>query len=279
MSATKEISLTSLGIIAGSGVLPRLLLNYCHENGIKPYVVGFTGQTDPQTIIGQDYLMTRIGASSKTVKWLHENGVKDLVLIGAIKRPRLFDSVPDWATLKFFIQVGIRLIKSPVGDSDLLNIARELLEKQGFKLHGVHEFISDILMPEGVLGLVSPDEQSLTDIKTGFEASQELGASDIGQSVIILNGEVIGREDANGTSALIEKHGQAGAILVKSCKPQQDKDLDLPTIGPETVKSCAHKKMAGIVGHAKNTLFIEGDKIITTANDNGLFIMGVTGHE
>ncbi len=270
-TSTSTDTISKLGIIAGSGALPRLLLKYCDEQGIEPYVVGFVDQTDAQTLEGRAHLLTRIGSSGKTIKWLRSNGVEHLVLIGAVKRPRLFDSIPDFVTLKFFLRVGLRSI----GDSDVLNIARDLLEKEGFRLHGVHDFINDILMPAGVIGAVIPDKQSFEWIDVGFQASQNLGIQDIGQSVIVLNNEVVGREDARGTSILIEEHGQEGAVLVKSCKPQQDKDLDLPTIGLETIDLCVAKKMRGIAGHAKNSLLIDSEEVKQIADKHGLFIYGV----
>ena len=83
------------------------------------------------------------------------------------------------------------------------------------------------------------------DIAAGIKASQQLGLEDKGQSVLVLNGAIIGYEDQKGTNALIHRFAQKGAVLVKTCKPQQDKDLDLPTIGLGTLKACLDKEIAG----------------------------------
>ncbi|MEM8833415.1 MAG: UDP-2,3-diacylglucosamine diphosphatase LpxI, partial [Pseudomonadota bacterium] len=85
---------------------------------------------------------------------------------------------------------------------------------------------------------------------------------------------VIAREGKQGTSAMIRENGQMGAILIKACKPQQDRALDLPTIGPETVLLCAQKNMKGIIGEAGKTLIVEQDRVKQIADEKGLFVFG-----
>lgn len=275
MSAREKVSLTppvkKLGIIAGGGVLPQKLFNACIDQGVEPYVIGLRGHVD---VVKYDFL-ARHGAAGKIIKQLRKQNIQDVVFIGAVKRPTIFNLWPDWLTIKFLFKICLKRH----GDNSLLSKIRSELEGMGFKFHGVHEFLPEILIPEGILGKNGSTEQNRFDIQVGLKASQELGAQDIGQAVIVKAGEVIGREDRKGTSALIRKHGTEGAILVKTCKPQQDKDLDLPAIGPETAKLCADKNMAGIVGQAGHTLMVEQDEVIQIANDNGLFVIGVTIHD
>jgi len=118
MSAGKEISLISeipkLGIIAGSGVIPRQLDQACQELKIPTYIVGIKGSTDEAT---PDF-WSRVGTSGKTIQWLQENDVRDIVMIGAVKRPGLFDLWPDWVTFKFFLKAWIKSF------GDLINIKR-----------------------------------------------------------------------------------------------------------------------------------------------------------
>lgn len=244
------------------------MLQACEAQGIECAVVGFKGYTDQV----QPHFLTRIGASGSIVKWLKAQDVEDIVFIGSVKRPTVLDLWPDWFTAKFFFNVW----RNSLGDSGLLSAARKTLEEQGFQLHGVHKFLPEILMLEGVLGAVGRQDRVLLDIQLGLKSSQELGAQDIGQAVIVKDGSVIGLEDKHGTSALIKKHGVAGAILVKTCKPQQDVDLDLPTIGPETAQLCADVGMAGIVGQAGHTIIVDLAEVISIADKNDLFVLGVT---
>lgn len=261
-----------LGIIAGGGAIPQQLVERCRHIGIKTKVVGLKGNTD---IVKPD-TMLRIGAGASINRYFKTHGVTDIVMIGGVKRPSLFPGLfelwPDWVTFKFFLKA---LIKS-FGDNDMLTAARAELEKLGFTLHGVHKFLPELLMDEGVLTKAKPASTHYQDIQVGIKESQALGVADIGQAVIVKNGKIIAREDVKGTSALIKDYGIAGAILVKSCKPQQDMDLDLPTIGPNTIKLCAEKNMVGVVGQTAATLLVEKDIIKTIADENGLFVLGVT---
>lgn len=272
MSAREKVSLTppiqKLGIIAGSGVLPARLVEVCKEQDIENVVIGLGKDVDS---VKPDF-HSRIGAGNKIRSYLKQQNVTDIVMIGAVKRPTLFNVWPDWPTFKFFLKAFL----NSFGDSGLLDAARALIEKEGFKLHGIQKFLPELLMSEGVIGMHPPADKYQLDIQMGLKASQDLGAQDIGQAVIVKDGKIIGRENSKGTSALIKKHGTEGAILVKTCKPQQDKDLDLPTIGPETARLCAAKKMVGIVGHTDHTLLVERDKTARIADANGLFILGIT---
>jgi DUF1009 family protein len=270
-SAIQNNKIQKLGIFAGGGVLPRLLITHCQKNGIEPHVIGFDGQTDEKTFDGVEHIQTRIAASGSILKWMRCNDIHDAVFIGAIKRPLLRSMIPDFTTLWFFLTKGIWAR----GDNAILKAGRDALEKRGIKLHGIHKFLPELLTPSGVLTKKTTDGFE-ADIKLGLEESQSLGAQDIGQAVLVKNGQVIGRENAKGTNALIREHGQEGAILVKTCKPQQDRDLDLPTIGLGTVDACADKMMAGIVVHAGNSLFLDKDDAIKRANQNNMFITGVS---
>ena len=259
---------SKLGILAGSGILPAQLVQACQKQSIEPVIIGFKGYTDHVT---PDY-WGRIGSSTKILNYLQENNVRDIVMIGAIKRPSFFDLWPDWATFKFFLKAWLKSF----GDDGLLKAARYALEARGFQIHGIHEYLPDLLMPEGILSTHPPLEGHQIDVQVGIQAARQLGREDKGQAVLVKNGQVIAQEDVHGTSVLIQNHGQVGAILVKMRKPQQDKDLDLPTVGPQTVELCAAKQMAGIVGQAQNTLLVERMQTIQLANQNGLFVLGVT---
>lgn len=272
MPTREEISLKpsvkKLAIFAGKGVLPYQLFQTCQDQNIDCRVIGFTGFTDH---VHPDF-WTRIGTSAKTLQYLHAENIDGIVMIGAIKRPGFFDLLPDWQTFKFFLKIWL----NSFGDSGLLSAARETLEGEGFKLFGVHEFMPEILMSEGVLGVHQPRAGHQIDIQIGLRASRELGEQDIGQAVLVKEGQVIAREDSKGTNAMIKKYGCEGALLVKTKKPQQDKNLDLPTIGPDTARLCAEKNMAGIVGQAGNTIVVERAEVQNIANTQNLFVLGVT---
>lgn len=266
---------TRLGIIAGAGRLPALLLEQCDRANIHPHIIALKGQADPALYAGRDHVVLRLGAAGDLFRYLRDKNIQDVVMIGAVKKPSLFDLRPDFYAARFLTRVGF----SALGDDTLLTAIRKQMEKEGFTVHGLHRFLPDILMTQGLVGGPPPDTNQLMDIDTGIAASQALGRNDRGQSVIVLNRRVIGEEGPDGTDALIRAHGAPGAILVKTCKPQQDRDIDLPTVGPDTVRLCAEKKMAGIALQSGSAFLVDRDNVAALAEQHGLFVVGVTVKE
>lgn len=263
--------ITRLGIIAGAGRLPALLLDHCDRAGIHPYIIALKGQADPALYQGRDHIVLRLGAAGDLFRFLRAQDIQHVVMIGAVKKPSLFDLRPDFYAARFLARVGF----STLGDDTLLSAIRKQMEKEGFSVHGLHAFLPDILMTRGLIGGPPPDMHQLKDIEAGIAASQAIGRSDQGQSVIVLHGKIIGEEGLEGTDALIQTHGTAGAVLVKTCKPQQDRDLDLPTVGPDTVTLCAAKKMAGIALQSGSAFLVDRDNVTLLAERHGVFVVGI----
>ncbi len=280
MSAQKKSSLAhdikTLGIIAGGGVLPERLAQACESLGIEPFIVAFEGHTDMNVVRGRPHMIGRMSGAGSIIKTLRAHDIKDLVLIGAMRRPHFSELRPDLFTAGFIMRLGMRAL----GDSDMLSAIRKDLERHGFTLHGVHEFVSDLLMPEGVIGKYKPGKADWIDIERGLDISQRIGSLDVGQSVIVQGGLVLGVEAAEGTDELIRrcaalKRKGPGGVLVKTCKPQQDRSFDLPTVGPDTVKNAAEAGLAGIAVHAGDSLLIDPQKVAEIADQNKMFVVGL----
>lgn len=271
MPAAKEVSInlygTTLGIVAGGGDIPARLIAACVSQNINFKIIGFKNFTDPA--IQPDYWIT-LGQTGRAIKWLQDQSVKDVVMIGHIERPKWRDLYCHWPTIKLLFKAW----RKSWGDSNLLSAAREVLEDMAFHIHGVHQFLPELLMPAGYL--TQEESISKEDVVAGLKASQELGIQDIGQAVLVKNGDIIARETSKGTSAMIKAHGCAGAVLVKTCKPQQDMDLDLPTIGLNTVRICAEKRVSGIVAHAGKSLFVDREEAVKLANEKNISIFGAS---
>jgi DUF1009 family protein len=268
--------LSKLGIIAGGGALPMRLIQHCRENDIDFMVIAFEGQTDPGILDGTHFMLTRLGAAGRIIDTLKANNIVDLVLIGALRRPGLQELRPDWRTFRFFTKVGVRAL----GDDGLLKALRGELESEGFTLHGVHNFIPALLATDQTYTTQSPKKSDWVNIKRGIEVSQLLGRADIGQSVIIQEGIVIGVEAIEGTDALIQRCATLqrkgrGGVLVKSCKPQQDKDLDLPTVGVQTIHNAVAAGLRGLVVDVGKTLMIDPQDMVAYADAHKFFIMGI----
>ncbi len=264
-----------LALIAGGGGLPSRLIKACDDTGIETFVVGLVGQTDADILKGRASMMSRIGAAGSIIETLRKRGFMDMVFIGSVKRPAIAELRPDLRTAAFFLKLGIRAL----GDDGLLKAMRAELEKEGFRIHGIQKFMPECLAPKGMMGRTEPDEAGWTDIMHGADVAKTLGRLDIGQAVIVQQGVVLGVEASEGTDELIRRCASymrkgRGAVLVKTSKPQQDRDLDLPTLGPETVRLCAGAGMAGIAVEAGRSLVLEPETVAKLADDSGLFVTG-----
>lgn len=265
-----------LGVIAGGGDLPAILLHACDEKGIEPFVVAFEDQTDPAVVQGRKHIWTRIGAAGHILEVLKQHEIRDLVLIGSVRRPSIFDLRPDLKTVQFFAKLGFKAL----GDDGLLGALRQELEGQGFLVRGVQEFADELLAPSGPLGRYKPAHEDWADIDRGLEVSRMLGAADVGQAVIVQEGIVLGVEAAEGTDDLIDRcaplkrKGRRG-VLVKTCKPQQDQRLDLPAIGPQTIMQMDRCGLGGLVILAGRTLVINRPDVIRLADEKRIFILAV----
>ena len=275
-TTSKADRIKRIGVIAGGGSLPLRLLEVCDDKNIESFVIGFDGQTDPLTVKDRNHMWTRIGAAGQIIKTLKAHEIKDLVLIGSIRRPTLMELRPDIKTAEFFARVSIKAL----GDNSLLTALRHELEEDGFTIHGIHEFAQDLLTGEGVMGKIKPGKEQMVDLERAIEISQTLGHLDVGQSVVVQQGIVLGVEAAEGTDQLIArckhlKRKGRGGVLVKTCKPQQDRDFDLPTIGPHTVRLAADAGLSGIAVHAGHSIVIEPVEVARLADKHKLFVTGI----
>ncbi len=271
-----------IGIIAGGGELPRNLIDACKKNNQDFHVIAFKGQTDKETTQGIsdkcDWL--RLGAIGKAIDILKNQNCKELVMGGTIRRPGIGSLLPDVRTAKFFLKTGAMAL----GDDGLLSaIVKTLEEDDGFRIIGVHNVLPELLAPMGVLGDVSPSDKNMDDISTAIHAALDLGRKDLGQGAVVSNGKIIALEEKDGTDAMllrIEKMEIAdGGVLVKVVKPGQERRVDLPTIGVDTVMAVASAKLSGIGIEAGGAIIVEREKVINAANDAGIFIIGINPAE
>ncbi|HZH27056.1 MAG TPA: UDP-2,3-diacylglucosamine diphosphatase LpxI [Azospirillaceae bacterium] len=266
-----------LGLIAGGGALPRRLAEICRSNGREVFIVALHGQTDAATVEGFPHLWASMGQVGAIINWLHGNGVRDLVFFGPVRRPSLSDLKPDWRAAKILASIGFRAL----GDDGIMRtLARILEDEERFRVVGAHQLWADLLLAPGVPTAVRPDAQAEADIARGLEVARALGAVDVGQSVVVQQGLVLGVEAIEGTDALVRRcgglrRGGPGGVLVKLVKPQQDHRLDLPTIGPDTVEEAAAAGLRGIAARAGGTLVVDFAGLIEAADRHGLFIVGL----
>lgn len=265
-----------LGILAGGGDLPARLAAAVRGTGRAVFIVAFEGQTDPAAVAGFPHLWSRFGAAGTIIARLKAEGVGDLVFAGPVRRPSFSELLPDWRTTKFLARVGTRAL----GDDGLLrSVAREL-EDEGFRVVGLHEILGDLLTPVGLVGARAPDEEARRDIARAVEVARGLGALDVGQGCVVQQGIVLAVEAIEGTDAMLERCADlrrpgGGGVLVKVQKPQQDRRLDLPTIGAVTVEKAAAAGLVGIAVQAGGSLIVDRAAVGALADRLGLFVTGI----
>ena len=280
MNATAQVApaLPGLGIVAGSGELPRVLIQACQDSGRPYYVLALEDTAEDATaeLAGDHYSVIRFGAIGKAFDILRKNSVSELVMAGRVTRPRIASIRPDLKGAKLLARIGAQLM---TGDNELLASIVDFLEEEGFRVVGAEEVVHDLLTPEGMIGSIYPDKRAQADIESGARIARAIGVLDIGQSVILQNGLVLGIEAIEGTDGLIRrctelKTEEKGGVLVKVKKPQQEKRVDLPTIGVSTVERLAECGFAGVAIEAGASLILNRREVARRADALGVFVIG-----
>ncbi|MBO7483721.1 MAG: UDP-2,3-diacylglucosamine diphosphatase LpxI [Alphaproteobacteria bacterium] len=265
-----------LGIIAGSGALPHALIEACERMHRPFFVLGLKGHANPKEFDkALPMAWVRLGAVGKAFRLMKKEKVEEIVMIGAVKRPSFVGLFPDFRGMK-----AIAHLKKKSGDDSLLRGIAKEIESEGFKVVGIDEILPHLLAKEGVYTYEVPRPQDQADIKRGVEVAKLLGKADVGQSVIVQQGLVLAVEGIEGTDALVRRSADlkrkgAGGVLVKMTKPQQDRRMDLPTIGPQTVQAVKNAGFVGIAIQAGGVLISQSEQTVKLANQLGIFIVGV----
>lgn len=280
-SATAPAEPGPLAILAGGGAFPRLVAETVRAEGGEVIVAAIRGEADasleafPHRWVGR-------GQLGAVLRLFSDAGASRLVIVGGIRERRLprlseIDLGALWVLL-----THLRILRH--GDDGLLRRIARIFEARGLTIVGAAEIAPGLLAPEGPLGARRPDPQALDDIAVGVTAARDLGARDLGQGVIVVDGRIAAEEGRAGTDALLAAHAAGRdpkaprrGVLVKCAKPQQDLRLDMPAIGPATVEAAARAGLAGIAVEAGATLVADRAALAAAADAAGLFVYGVTG--
>jgi len=271
--------LPKLGILAGRGPVPGQIVRACQSAGREIFVIAFNGETDPLTVdSGVNHEWVDLSKVGRTIRLLKQAGVIELVMIGAVGRPEFSTLKPDWH--------GARLLPSVIkaariGDDAIMKVLVKDLEKQGFKIVGAEEVLSNLAAPLGVLGVHEPNIGDWNDIGRGMNVVAQMGILDIGQAAVVRDGYVLAVEAAEGTDAMLRRcqaflRDSPSGVLIKRPKPGQERRADLPTIGVSTVESVVCVGLNGIAVAAGGTLIVDRAAVIAAADAAGIFVCGVS---
>ncbi|MBL8556616.1 MAG: UDP-2,3-diacylglucosamine diphosphatase LpxI [Phenylobacterium sp.] len=271
-----------LGLIAGGGGLPVEIARHCERSGRPLFVIrlkGFAGDSLA------DYAGAEVGLAElgKCLKALKRAGCRSICLAGNVARPDFASLMPDLRGLTLLPKVAAAARR---GDDAMLRVLIGEFEKEGFAVEGAHEVMDDLSLPAGLLGACAPAVDDLADAHRALEVARAIGRLDVGQAAVVAHGLVLAVEAQEGTDAMLARvadlpahlRGRAGAgagVLAKAPKPIQETRVDLPTIGLATVQGVARAGLAGIVGEAGRLLVLDREATIATADELGVFILGV----
>ncbi len=272
-----------LGLIAGNGRFPLLVLEAARAQGYEVVVAAIKEETSPEIesrgAAAVHWLS--LGELSKLIDTFHREGVTRAVMAGQVKHKQIFSGIrPDWRLAKLLLSLGTRNTDS------LLGAVAKVLADEGITLENSTSLLEPLLAKAGVLTKRAPSDAEKKNIEYGRVVARHLAQYDIGQTVVVAEAATVSVEAMEGTDATIQRAGQIMGSLgkeestlsraltvVKIAKPNQDMRFDVPVIGLQTIDVMQKAGVSCLAVDAKKCLMLDGDPIIVAANHAGITIV------
>lgn len=271
-----------LALVCGAGSLPLAVADFVAARGRKVLLFPLQGIARPEDYAQRPHTWVRIAKFGTFERAAHAAGCSEMVWIGSLVRPSIWQVRFDWSTIKLIPRIAAAFYG---GDDYLLSNVAKLVEEKGFRVLGAHEVAPEILVPQGVLGRAQPSEQDRADIALGLDYLRATGRFDVGQGVVVASRHVLAVEAAEGTDGMLARvaklrasgrlRGKTSGVLVKAPKPGQDHRFDLPSIGPTTVDGAARAGLSGIAVAAGGAIVAEPERLLQAADRANIFVLGV----
>ncbi len=272
-----------LGLIAGNGNLPLLVLDAARAQGYEVVVAAIKEEAFPEIeshgAVSVQWLS--LGELSKLIETFQREGVRRAVMAGQVKHKQIFSSIrPDWRLAKLLLSLTTRNTDS------LLGAVAKVLADEGITLEKSTWLLEPLLVKPGVLTKREPTEQERKNIAYGRSVASQLAQHDIGQTVVIAESACVAVEAMEGTDATIERagqimrslHGDASTLsrdltVVKIAKPNQDMRFDVPVVGVRTIEVMLTAGATCLAVDAGRCLLLDGNKIVEAADAAGVAIV------
>jgi len=272
----------TVGIIAGSGVLPRLIAEARAAAGAGYHVVALEGAAG-DWVSGHPHSTATLGKVGGILSSLRKAGCEAIVFAGGLARPSLATLTPDWKGA--MLAPRITRLFAQGGDDALLRGIAEIFEEEGFRVLGAHELLQGLLAPVGAIGRLQPSAQDLADVERAAEIVRTLGALDVGQGAVVAHNLCLAMEAIEGTDgmlarvAALPKRRRSAApppsgVLFKAPKPGQDRRVDLPAVGPDTMRAAKEAGLNGVAVEAGGVFILGMAETARAADEAGLFLWG-----
>jgi len=276
-----------LGLIAGNGRFPFLLLDAARAQGLAVVVAAIREETDPEVDrrAAADNRITvhwlSLGELSRLIEIFQKAGISKAVMAGQVKHKQIFSSIrPDWRLAKLLLNLRTR------NTDMLLGAVAKVLGDEGIELMSSTSFLEPLLAQEGVLTARAPDGEERKNIDYGLAVARAVAGFDIGQTVVVAAQACVAVEAMEGTDAAIERAGQImrslgdGAstlerrlTVVKVAKPGQDMRFDVPVIGITTVETMIRAGASCLSVEAGRTLLFDRDSLLERAAQAGIAVV------
>ncbi|HZR30982.1 MAG TPA: UDP-2,3-diacylglucosamine diphosphatase LpxI [Terriglobales bacterium] len=275
-----------IGLIAGNGRFPLLVLDAARARGAEVVVAAIKEETFPEIEShgASAVHWMSLGELSRLIDTFKREGIQRAIMAGQVKHRQIFSSIrPDWRLAKLLLSLRTR------NTDALLGAVAKVLADEGITLEDSTQFLAPLLARPGVLSRRSPTPAELQDINYGREIARQLSQFDIGQTVVIAEAACVAVEAMEGTDAAIERAGRIMATLdgsgstlrrdltvVKVAKPNQDMRFDVPVVGIKTIDVMREAGATCLGINAGKCLLLEGDQIISAADQAGISIVAST---
>ena len=279
----------NLGLIAGNGRFPFLLLDAARAHGLRVVVAAIKEETDPEVderaALDPENIRVHwmsLGELSKLIEMFQREGVTQAVMAGQVKHKQIFSSIrPDWRLAKLLLSLRTR------NTDMLLGAVAKVLEDEGITLMSSTAFLEPMLAGAGVLTARVPDEVERGDIDYCLRVARGIAGFDLGQTVVIAAGACVAVEAMEGTDATIARAGRLFAemeseastlarrlTVVKVAKPKQDMRFDVPVVGLPTIEAMRAAGAACLCVEAGRTLLFDREAMVKAADLAGIAIVG-----
>ncbi len=271
-------------ILAGSGQLPLLLADSLRRRGVEHRILAFRGFAAPPTRRRADAVIHLLDVK-RILRCLEGWRPGAVILAGAVRRPNPAVFLSAFSAFRNRRELSALLEK---GDDQLLRSAVGLLEQEGHRVVGIIDLAPELLAGSGCLTRAQPAEEDLRAITIGTTVLADLSPYDMGQAAVVAGERIVALEGPEGTDRMLARvrgfrrlwsraRVHAGGVLVKTAKRGQDLRVDLPAIGPRTMKEAHAAGLRGVAVGSGVTLILDQPQTLALADRLGLFLVGVAG--
>jgi len=277
-----------LGLIAGNGRFPFLLLEAARARGLHVVVAAIKEETDAEMDTraandsGMEVHWMSLGELSKLIDTFQKAGVHNAVMAGQVRHKQIFSAIrPDWRLAKLLMSLSTR------NTDMLLGAVAKVLSDEGIELVSSTAYLEPMLAKQGILTQRAPNETERNDIAYGLTVARGIAGFDLGQTVVIAAGACVAVEAMEGTDACIARAGALMGSLdddastlarsltvVKVAKPKQDLRFDVPVVGVPTIRAMQAAGATCLAIEAGRTLLFDEENMLREANEAGIAVVG-----